>query len=219
MAAKRKKGHFIVLEGPDKSGKSTQAELLCRSLDDSKKGLWIHTREPGGTGFAEAIRSVLLNPDHVVHPLAELFLYEAARVQHTQERILPALKKGAVVICERYVLATLAYQGFARGLNLPLVEQMNDIATGGLKPDLTILLDIPDSQFQSRDPDRDLDRLEAESASFRRKVAKGYRSLARRKKDIIRINADRDRSVVHTDIVALVSTLLGRPLTPVPFRT
>ncbi|MEK7656569.1 MAG: dTMP kinase, partial [Elusimicrobiota bacterium] len=102
-----RRGRFIVLEGPDKSGKSTHAALLMDALHG--RGLRaLHTREPGGTFFAEAIRTILLDPRNKVHPLSELLLYEAARAQHTQEILLPALRAGKVVVCERYTLATLA---------------------------------------------------------------------------------------------------------------
>ncbi|MFH1725885.1 MAG: dTMP kinase [Elusimicrobiota bacterium] len=216
--AKRSKGVFIALEGPDKSGKSTQAGLLVRALIDHGRSV-VHTREPGGTIFAEAIRKLLLDPEHRVVPLAELFLYEAARAQHTEELIRPALKRGAVVVSERFTLATLAYQGHARGLQLSMVRQLNKIATGGLAPDLTIVLDIPDSQFEARDPDRKYDRLELESAAFRHKVRAAYRRLSRSEPRVVLVDATNDRSVIHTEIVAHVDPFLKRTLNPVPFRT
>src|SRR5438046_2406772 len=114
-------GKFIVLEGPDKCGKSTQAALLADRLRERGFSV-VHTREPGGTSFAEAIRKILLDDSHRVDPLAELLLYEAARAQHTKEKLLPALEQGQTVIAERYTLATLAYQGFARGLDLGLIR-------------------------------------------------------------------------------------------------
>src|SRR5882672_4768513 len=101
----KRAGKFIVLEGPDKSGKSTQAALLVKHLS-RRKIRFLHTREPGGTSFAEAIRKILLDPHHEVDPLAELLLYEAARAQHTREKLAPALHAGKVVVCERYTLAT-----------------------------------------------------------------------------------------------------------------
>jgi dTMP kinase len=208
-------GRFIVLEGPDKSGKSTQAHLLVRALADH--GLKpVHTREPGGTSFAEAVRSVVLDPKHRVDPLAELMLYEAARAQHTAEVLLPALHEGRTIICERYTLATLAYQGHARGMDLKLVHQLNKIATGGLTADITLVLDIPDSQFEERDPNRELDRLEKESQTFRRKVRHAYRELAASEPHVERIDANRDRHPVHVDIVAHVSQLVHGTLKPVP---
>ncbi len=215
------RGHFIVLEGPDKSGKSTQAGLLVRALREHYERAnnlleIVHTREPGGTSFAEAIRSVVLDPKHTVEPMAELLLYEAARVQHTEQVLRPALDRDLIVICERYTLATLAYQGCARGLDLKLVRQMNKIATGGLAPDLTMLLDLPENHFETRDPDRALDRLEKESLSFRRKVRQGYRKLAETEPRVVRLDANRKPHPIHVDIVSRVSVLLDDTLEPLP---
>lgn len=200
----KRRGAFIVLEGPDKSGKSTHAQFLVQHL--RSQGLRvIHTREPGGTSFAEAIRKILLDPNHSVHPMAELLLYEAARAQHTHELLQPYLKSGSVVICERYTLATLVYQGFARGLDRSMIRSLNKVASGGLSPDLTIVLDIPESEFGVRDPGRAHDRLEKESEAFRRKVRKGYQVLAKTEPKTYSINADRDLDKVRQMILALVT--------------
>lgn len=199
-------GRFIVLEGPDKSGKSTQAELLAKRLR-SLRVPFVHTREPGGTTFAEAIREILLDPKHTVDPLAELLLYEAARAQHTNQKIRPALAKGKLVLCERYTLATLAYQGHARRMPLALVRRLNRIATGGLKPDLTIVLDIPDSEFSTRKRDHH-DRLELESSDFRRRVREGYRLLSRSEPRVVLINGRKPVADVHEEILRRVSRLL-----------
>jgi dTMP kinase len=201
-----RRGRFIVLEGPDKSGKSTQAKLLVRHL--RRKGVvLLHTREPGGTGLAEAVRSVLLDPRHQVDPLAELFLYEASRAQHTREKILPALKKGSWVLCERYSLATMAYQGYARRLSMSIIRTLDRIATGGLRPDLTIVLDIPESEFDSRDRARKLDRLERESLGFRKRVRDGYRLLARRLRGCALVNGRQPLAQVHEEIVRRLGRL------------
>jgi dTMP kinase len=202
----RRRGRFIVLEGPDKSGKSTQARLLLSTL--RRQGLpCVHTREPGGTGLAEAVRGVLLDPHQQVDPLAELFLYEASRAQHTREKILPALARGSWVLCERYSLATFAYQGYARGLSLPMIRTLDRIATGGLRPDLTIVLDIPESEFASRDQARKLDRLERESLAFRKRVRDGYRLLARRLRGCALINGRRPLAEVQAEIARRVEAL------------
>jgi dTMP kinase len=170
----RPRGLFIVLEGPDKSGKSTQARLLVERLRADGYPV-AHTREPGGTSFAEEVRRILLSNDHAVAPVAELLLYEASRAQHTEERLRPALAEGQVVVCERYTLSTTVYQGHARGLPLKTVELANKLATGGLKPDVTFVFDIPESEFAARDAGRAHDRLENEPAEFRRRVRDGYR--------------------------------------------
>lgn len=174
---------MIVFEGPDKSGKSTQAKILARELE--KRGLSVlHTREPGGTPFAEDIRRILLDSSYDLTPLSELFLYEAARAQHTQETLLPALEAGKIVISERYVLASLAYQGYGRGLPLKLVRTLNSAASGNLKPDLTILIDVPVGSFSKRMKGFSPDRLEKEGSDFRRRVREGYLRLSKTEPNI-----------------------------------
>lgn len=171
----------------------------------------VHTREPGGTRFAEAIRHILLDPSHEVQPLAELLLYEAARAQHTQERLLPALKKGSTVVCERFTLATLVYQGAGRGIPTTLIRKLNRIATDGLKPDLTIVLDVPDREFHRRQS-KPADRLELESRKFRDRVREGYRRFARSEPKTALIDAARPLKAVHQDIWARAERNL--PLAP-----
>ncbi|MBI2385938.1 MAG: dTMP kinase [Elusimicrobia bacterium] len=204
---KRTKGLFIVFEGPDKSGKSTQARRLVDSLRAKGHDV-VHTREPGGTGVAEGIRKVLLDPALTIDPLAELFLYEASRAQHTQEKIRPALAKGTTVVSERFTMSTDAYQGEARGLGLDKTSALNKIATGGLKPDLTILLDIPVEEFDARDLQRELDRLESESAEFRRRVRKGYLKAAKADRRAVILNGRLPADALHAKIVALVEKKL-----------
>lgn len=216
-AARKSRGMFIVLEGPDKSGKSTQAALLVRALSGPGRKV-VHTREPGGTPFAEGIRNLLLDPAHSVHPLAEILLYEAARVQHTELVVRPALERGQVVVSERYTLATLAYQGHARGLPLPMVRHLNKVATGGLTPNLTLVLDIPDSQFRKRDPFRNPDRLEREAPAFRLKVAAAYRKLAKTEPRTALIDSHRSKYEVHLDILKHVRRLIKEPFKPVPME-
>lgn len=203
-----KRGLFIVFEGPDKSGKSTQARLLAETL--AKRGLSaLHTREPGGTSFAEEVRRILLNPDHRVHPLAELLLYEASRAQHTNEKILPALSAGKIVVCERYTLSTQVYQGHARGLDMKTVDAANALATGGLEPDLTFVLDIPPADFETRDAHREHDRLELEPASFRARVREGYQKLASKAGAVV-IDGRRPVDEVRAEIEAAVDQALTR---------
>jgi len=203
----RAKGLFVVLEGPDKSGKSTQARLLADTLKG--RGLQVlHTREPGGTSVAEGVRRVLLDPALKIDPLAELFLYEASRAQHTNEKIVPALKAGKVVISERFTMSTDAYQGVARGLGLETTGTLNKIATSGLKPDLTILLDIPAAEFESRDRYRKLDRLERENADFRARVRRGYLRAAKADPRAVVLDGRRPAGVLQTEILALVGKKL-----------
>jgi dTMP kinase len=204
---KRSKGLFVVLEGPDKSGKSTQARLLADALKG--RGLKVlHTREPGGTSVAEGVRRVLLDPALKIDPLAELFLYEASRAQHTNEKIVPALKAGKVVISERFTMSTDAYQGEARGLGLKTTSVLNKIATSGLRPDLTILLDIPVAEFDARDRGRELDRLERENSEFRVKVRKGYLKAANADSRAVVIDGRLPEDAIQKKILALVGRKL-----------
>lgn len=202
----RRKGLFVVLEGPDKSGKSTQARRLIGAL--LTRGIKVlHTREPGGSGVAESIRKILLDPSLNVAPIAELMLYEASRAQHTEQVLLPALAEGRVVVCERYTLSTDVYQGLARGLGLKTTAALNKIATKGLVPDLTVVVDIPDREFKSRDRGRVLDRVERETDLFHRKVREGYRTLARKAPRTVLLDGTRNADDLHEDIFRRVSRL------------
>ena len=187
---KSKKGFFISLEGPDGCGKSTQARLLADWLREEGFDV-VHTREPGGGALSEALRRIILDPQHQISPLAELFLYEASRAQHTDEIIRPALEAGKVVVSERYTDATLAYQGFGRRLDLESIRELNEVATGGLAPDLTVVLDIPVEEGLRRarriKENGSGDRLEREKYSFHARVREGYFAIARREPRRVRI--------------------------------
>ncbi|MDD2806045.1 MAG: dTMP kinase [Elusimicrobiales bacterium] len=202
-----KRGIFIVLEGPDRSGKSTQAGLLKAWLEERGREVLV-TREPGGTSVAEKVREILLDPKSEIAPLTELFLYETSRAQHTAEKILPALKAGKVIISDRYTLSTTAYQGYGRGLDLKTVETLNRIATLNLKPHLTIVLDIPDKAFVQREKTRPgRDRMERQSDLFRRRVNRAYKLLARRP-GVTRVDGGRSVGEIQNDIRASVAKLL-----------
>ncbi len=204
---RKKKGLFITVEGGDGSGKSTQAVLLARHL--KKMGYPVrHTREPGGTPFAESLRDILLKPGGYVAPLAELFLYEAARAQHVAEVIRPTLDKGGVVVCERFCDATTAYQGWGRGLSVPLIERLNEMATASLKPDITFLLDVAPQDGLRRVARRGngtKDRLERESTAFHERVRRGYLALAKREPKRFRVvpwreGIDRVQNVLRQEV-------------------
>lgn len=204
-----KKGIFIVLEGPDRSGKSTQAALLKEWLESLGREVLV-TREPGGTRLSEQIRAILLDPKSEIEPMTELFLYETSRIKHTLEKILPALKAGKVLISDRYTLSTTAYQGYGRGLDLKTVETLNRIATLNLKPHLTLVLDIPDRIFAQREHLRaGRDRMERQSDLFRRRVNRAYKLLAR-KPGVTRVDAGRPIEAIQADIRARVARLLGK---------
>lgn len=172
-------GVFITLEGPEGAGKTTQLKLLSKHLEDS--GIeHVITRDPGGTALGKPIRRILLNSESEVHPLTELLLYEADRAQNVSEVIVPGLKAGKVVFCDRYIDSTAAYQGFGRGIDEKLIDMLNEVATSGLKPDLTILFDIESSEGLSRLHPSGHDRLEREALDFHRRVREGYLTLSKR---------------------------------------
>ncbi len=197
------KGKFIVLEGPDRCGKSTQAKLLVNHLTSLGKDV-ILTREPGGTPTAEQIRKIVLQPGLDVRPMAELFLYEASRAQHTQEKILPALEAGKIVICERYTMSTAAYQGYGRGIDLDMIDTLNRIATLETKPDLTLVFLMSDKYFVKRGEYLFSDRLEQEDAAFRQKMRKGYLDLINQTPHAYLINADQTIEDIQHRVLELL---------------
>ncbi|MFA6434309.1 MAG: dTMP kinase [Elusimicrobiales bacterium] len=206
-----KRGLFIVFEGPDRSGKSTQARLLVKWLKKKNKEV-VLTREPGGTRLSEKIREILLDPKSKIEPLTELFLYETSRIKHTLSIIKPALKAGKIVVSDRFTMSTTAYQGHGRGIPIKTVETLNKIATDNLKPDLTIVFDIPDKVFNERERLAQKffgpDRMERASSRFRQKVNKAYKSLSRRR-GIERINATKSIEEIHTEIQSIISRKFG----------
>lgn len=197
------KGKFIVLEGPDRCGKSTQAKMLYNQLVARGKDV-ILTREPGGTPTAEQIRQIVLQPGLDVRPLAELLLYEASRAQHTQEKILPALEAGKIVICERYTMSTCAYQGYGRGIALKTIDTLNKIATQDTKPDLTLVFLMSDKYFTERGEYLFSDRLEQEDLAFRQKMRKGYLDMIKRTPNAYLIDADKNISDIQARVLELL---------------
>ena len=174
-----KKGLFITFEGADGCGKTTQIELLKKYLDE--KGIKnIQTREPGATELGVELRKILLHYDKPVSNVAETYLYLADRAQHVEFEIKPALENGTVVLCDRYTDSTLSYQGYARKQNLETIEKLNEIATDGLKPDLTIVFDI-DSLLAQKRLSGEKDRLEKEGLEFHKALRLGYLEIAKKK--------------------------------------
>lgn len=175
-----KKGLFVTLEGPDGSGKSTQRGLLAAKL--RARGLEVvETREPGGSPLAEKIRDLLLDSkNHGLTGTAELLLFEAARAQHVHDTIAPALERGAVVLCDRYTDSTLAYQGAGRSISQGSVRELNDFATGGFEPDLTLLydLEVETGLARARAHKAGSDRMEEADLDFHRRVRDAYLAVA-----------------------------------------
>ena len=189
---------FISLEGIDGSGKSTQAKLLAQELG----GDTVLLREPGGTDVGEKIREVLKDPELELDPLAELLLFLAARDQLVSEVIRPALEADRDVVCDRFSDSSVAYQGVARDLGVERVEEMCDFATGGLWPDVTILLRIDPGRASKRIGRRKADRFEGEGMELQRKVAEGYDEVVRRHPDRVRVvDATADVDSVHSAVM------------------
>jgi dTMP kinase len=182
------KGIFISFEGIEGTGKSTQAKLLQQSLPGLGYEV-ILTEEPGGTLISLRIREILLSVDHTnMKPLTELLLYNAARAQHIEEVILPALNRGAVVITDRFTDSTFAYQGYGRNIDLNLLESIDKIATNGLRPDITILLDLDvETGLKRNRRINKTDRLELEDVEFHERVRKGYHELAAKEPERIKV--------------------------------
>jgi len=188
-------GWFITFEGPEGSGKSTQSQLLYEYLKKAGRDV-IMTFEPGGTPISNQIRGIILSRDNVkMVPECEMFLYAASRAQHVAEVIIPHIEKGGVVICDRFTDSSIAYQAFGRELGYELVNSIQVSATRGIRPDLTIMLDIEteiglERTFNKRNPnkiERSADRIEMENIDFHRKVRDGYLKLAALNADRIKV--------------------------------
>ncbi len=200
---------FIVFEGVDGSGKTTQISRLAEDLRDQGYKI-VFTREPGGTRIGEKIRGILLDPENLeLDERAESLLYAAARAQHVREVIEPALKSGNTVLCDRFCASTLAYQGYGRGIDLDFLRRVNRLATGGLEPDLTLLFDMDPGEGLRRVQDfrRGTDRLEQEGAEFYRRVRKGYLELAVEEGMKV-INADNPVKEVYNEVYSIIKGIL-----------
>lgn len=210
------KGPFITFEGIEGSGKSTQIILLATYLSAHGKAVTL-TREPGGTSIGDRVRKILLDPANSrLDPKAELLLYAAGRAQHLAEIIAPDLASGKIVLCDRFSDATLAYQGYGRGLDLGLIRTLDRIVTDGMRPDLTILLDIDAAAGLARARGRNSlagleseARFENEHLSFHERVRQGYLDLAKREPGRFRIvDASPQPEVIQNRLRQLLDELL-----------
>ena len=204
-----KKSLFITFEGPDGSGKTTQIDRVAKWLEKLNYNI-VCTREPGGTKSAEKIRQIVLDPCLPIKAEAETLLYLAARAEHVEKVIAPALLAGKIVLCDRFSDSTFVYQGITRGMDLKVLRLMDAFATKGLKPDLTFLLDgLPERLVARRQKRGIQDRFELEGLDFQQKVRAGFMQLAQEEQERIKvINALQELDDVTMDIITQVKKLL-----------
>jgi dTMP kinase len=209
------RGLFFTFEGIEGSGKSTQIRYLAEVLTRAGHRV-LQTREPGGTASAEAIRQILLTPSshEPITPQTEALLIFAARCQHVTQLVIPALRQGTVVLCDRFSDSTFAYQGFARGLDLQWLRKVNEVATGGTTPDLTLVLDLPVSVglARRRADHGEQNRLDRETERFHQKVRRGFLALAAKEPNRMTIvNANRPAQEVRDELTEIVLGWMARP--------
>lgn len=203
---------FITIEGGEGSGKTS---VIIKLIDElNKRGYQtLSTREPGGSKIAEEIREVILNVENTnMDYMTEALLYAASRRQHLEEVVKPAIKEGKLVICDRYVDSSLAYQGYARGLGIDNVYEVNMYATGGFMPDLTIFIDVPPEVGLSRikKNNRSVDRLDLEKMNFHNLVHEGYLKVYERFPErIVRIDGNKPIDEVYEDLLKIIDQKLS----------
>ena len=206
-------GTLISFEGPEGAGKSSVLEAVLPLLEE--KGIpYITTREPGGVDIAEKIRQVILDPDHTsMDAKTELLLYIASRRQHLVERVLPALAAGKVVLMDRFIDSSVAYQGYGRGLSVEDIEWLNQFATDGLKPNLTLYFDLDVEEGLARiakNQEREVNRLDLEGLELHQKVRQGYLALSEKEPErIVKIDASQSFEAVFADVLAVLENRLG----------
>jgi len=196
----KKKGIIVSFEGIDGCGKSTQAKLFCKYLES--QGIdCVLLNEPGGTYTGEKIRKILLDSKNKIHPLSELFLYLASRSQLVEELISPCIKKGKIVVLDRYIDSTTAYQGYGRGISLKLIRYIHNFIVGNSFPDITFLIDAPARELLSVLKNKKRDRIEKESLEFQEKVRNGYIQIAKREKKRVRVIKRKNIYLTHREII------------------
>lgn len=205
---------FITFEGPDGSGKSTQIRMLVSTLVEAGFSVMV-TREPGGTAIGDQIRDVLHDTANTaMAPLAEVLMYSASRAQLVEELIRPALADGRIVLCDRYADSTMAYQGFGRGLDRGMLANLTAYATGGLKPDLTLYLDLDVNEglARRRNEGEEMNRLDLEAIHFHERVRAGYHQLAASEPSRwVMVDASRPIADVAAEIREIVLERLSVP--------
>ena len=201
------KGLFITFEGCDGCGKTTQLELLAKFLEEKGYDVVV-TREPGAKGLGTKLREILLNYDGEVSSNCESFLFLADRAQHIDTLVKPAITEGKIVLCDRHIDSTVAYQGYGRGIDLEQINYLNNLATSGLKPDLTLLFDV-DTETSMQRVGKNKDRMESAGIEFQEKVRHGYLTLAKEEPKRIRIFDSRKTiEQLHQEVLGIIAPLI-----------
>lgn len=210
MRTENKKGFFIVLEGGDGTGKTTQTKLISKHLEDKGFDSIVLTREPGGVDTAEKIRNIILNEN--IDPVTEALLFASARREHLVKKVMPALNEGKIVICDRFLYSSLAYQGYARDLGIDTVYNINSLAVEDCFPDLTIMLDLNAEEgikriFTNREDETN--RLDKEGLDFHSKVREGYKIVSEKySNELVIVDASKSIEDVFEDIKAILDIKL-----------
>lgn len=198
------KGLFITFEGADGCGKTTQLMLMAKYLKEHGTDVLV-TREPGAKGLGEKLREILLNYDGEVSSQAEAFLFLADRAQHMDVIIKPAVAAGKIVLCDRHTDSTVAYQGYGRGIDISRINMLNDIATGGRKPDLTIVFDV-DVETSLARVGKEKDRMENAGMEFFNRVRNGYLQIAKQEPERVKvIDATQSIEAIHLQVIKLIN--------------
>ena len=199
-------GLFITFEGPDGCGKTTQMNLLAQYFEKKGKKV-VLTREPGGKGLGEKVREILLNYNGEVSDRCESFLFLADRAQNIDIIVKPAVEQGEIVLCDRHIDSTVAYQGYGRGLDLNEINILNNLATGGKKPDLTLVFDV-DVETSMKRVGKEKDRMESAGIDFHNRVRNGYLELAKQEPTRIKVlDATKTIEEIHEKVVEIVERL------------
>ncbi len=199
-------GLFITFEGPDGCGKTTQMNLLAQYFEKKGKKV-VLTREPGGKGLGEKVRKILLNYDGEVSDRCESFLFLADRAQNIDIIVKPAVKQGEIVLCDRHIDSTVAYQGYGRGLDINEINMLNNLATGGKKPDLTLVFDV-DVETSMKRVGKEKDRMESAGIEFHNRVRNGYLELATQEPDRIKVlDATKTIEEIHEKVIEIIEKL------------
>lgn len=201
------KGLFITFEGCDGCGKTTQLELLAKFLEEKGYDVVV-TREPGAKGLGTKLREILLNYDGEVSSNCESFLFLADRAQHIDTLVKPAIENGKIVLCDRHIDSTVAYQGYGRGINLEQINYLNNLATSGLKPNLTLLFDV-DTETSMQRVGKNKDRMESAGIEFQEKVRHGYLTLAKEEPKRIKVfNSKKTIEQLHQEVLDTIAPFI-----------